>query len=189
MSELTAFTIAAARDGLKQKKFSAAELADAHLAAMEKARSLNAYVLETPERALAMAKASDARLAKGDAGPLEGVPLAIKDLFCTEGVRTTACSKILGDFTPTYESTVSANLWRDGALMLGKLNMDEFAMGSSNETSCYGPVINPWKGRRSASRISSARKACAPRRAPACWASSNRPMRAPSAATSSAMAR
>src|SRR5215468_5030575 len=106
MTELTALTIAAARDGLKQKKFSAAELADAHLAAMEKARSLNAYVLETPERALAMAKASDARIAKGDAGPLEGIPLGIKDLFATEGVRTTACSKILGDFQPTYESTV-----------------------------------------------------------------------------------
>ena len=94
MSELTELTIAAARDGLKQKKFSAAELADAHLAAIERARSLNAYVLETPERALAMAKASDARIAKGDAGPLEGVPLAIKDMFATEGVRTTACSHI-----------------------------------------------------------------------------------------------
>src|SRR5258705_11989048 len=116
MSELTALTIAAARDGLKHKKFSAAELADAHLAAMEKARSLNAYVLETPERALAMAKASDARIAKGHAGPLEGVPLAIKDMFCTEGVRTTACSHILDNFVPTYESTVSGHVWRDGAV-------------------------------------------------------------------------
>jgi aspartyl-tRNA(Asn)/glutamyl-tRNA(Gln) amidotransferase subunit A len=145
MSELTALTIAAARDGLKQKKFSAAELADAHLAAMEKARSLNAYVLETPERALAMAKASDARLAKGDGGPLEGVPLAIKDMFCTEGVRTTACSHILDNFVPTYESTVSANLWRDGAVLLGKTNNDEFAMGSSNETSFMGTVTSPWR--------------------------------------------
>jgi aspartyl-tRNA(Asn)/glutamyl-tRNA(Gln) amidotransferase subunit A len=145
MSELTALTIAAARDGLKQKKFSAAELADAHLAAMEKARSLNAYVLETPERALAMAKASDARIAKGDAGPLEGVPLAIKDMFCTEGVRTTACSHILDNFVPTYESTVSANLWRDGAVLLGKTNNDEFAMGSSNETSFMGAVTSPWR--------------------------------------------
>jgi aspartyl-tRNA(Asn)/glutamyl-tRNA(Gln) amidotransferase subunit A len=145
MSELTALTIAAARDGLKQKKFSAAELADAHLAAMEKARSLNAYVLETPERAQAMAKASDARIAKGDAGPLEGVPLAIKDLFCTEGVRTTACSHILDNFVPTYESTVSANLWRDGAVLLGKTNNDEFAMGSSNETSFLGTVTSPWR--------------------------------------------
>jgi aspartyl-tRNA(Asn)/glutamyl-tRNA(Gln) amidotransferase subunit A len=145
MSELTALTIAAARDGLKQKKFSAAELADAHLAAMEKARSLNAYVLETPERALAMAKASDARIAKGEAGPLEGVPIAIKDLFCTEGVRTTACSHILDNFVPTYESTVSANLWRDGAVLLGKTNNDEFAMGSSNETSFLGTVTSPWR--------------------------------------------
>jgi aspartyl-tRNA(Asn)/glutamyl-tRNA(Gln) amidotransferase subunit A len=145
MSELTALTIAAARDGLKQKKFSATELADAHLAAMEKARALNAYVLETPERALAMAKASDARLAKGDGGPLQGVPLAIKDMFCTEGVRTTACSHILDNFVPTYESTVSANLWRDGAVLLGKTNNDEFAMGSSNETSFMGTVTSPWR--------------------------------------------
>src|ERR1700749_1999645 len=119
MTELTALTIAAARDGLKQKKFSAGELADAHLAAMEKARSLNAYVLETPERALAMAKAADARIAAGKAGPPEGIPLAVKALFCTGGVRPTACSKILETFEPTYESTVSANLWRDGAVMLG----------------------------------------------------------------------
>ena len=145
MSELTALTIAAARDGLKQKKFSAAELADAHLAAMEKARSLNAYVLETPERAAAMAKASDARIAKGHAGPLEGVPLAIKDMFCTEGVRTTACSHILDNFVPTYESTVSSHLWRDGAVLLGKTNNDEFAMGSSNETSFMGNVTSPWR--------------------------------------------
>lgn len=145
MSELTTLTIADARDGLKQKQFSAAELADAHLAAMEKARSLNAYVLEAPERAGAMAKASDARIAKGDAGPLEGIPLAIKDMFCTEGVRTTACSHILDNFVPTYESTVSANLWRDGAVLLGKTNNDEFAMGSSNETSFMGTVISPWR--------------------------------------------
>src|SRR5437868_4305603 len=145
MSELTALTIANARDGLKQKKFSAAELADAHLAAIEKARLLNAYVLETPERAAAMAKAADARLAAGHAGPLEGIPLAIKDMFCTEGVRTTACSHILDNFVPTYESTVSGNLWRDGAVLLGKTNNDEFAMGSSNETSCFGAVTSPWR--------------------------------------------
>ena len=145
MSELVTLTIAAARDGLKQKKFSAAELADAHLMAIEQARSLNAYVLETPERALAMAKASDARIAKGDAGPLEGIPLAIKDMFATEGVRTTACSHILDNFVPAYESTVSAQLWRDGAVLLGKTNNDEFAMGSSNETSFMGPVISPWR--------------------------------------------
>jgi aspartyl-tRNA(Asn)/glutamyl-tRNA(Gln) amidotransferase subunit A len=145
MAELTSLTLAQARAALAKKTFSAAELADAHLAAMEKARALNAYVLETPERAQAMARASDARIAAGKAGPLEGIPLGIKDLFCTAGVRTTACSKILDGFTPTYESTVSANLWRDGAVMLGKLNNDEFAMGSSNETSCFGPVVNPWR--------------------------------------------
>jgi aspartyl-tRNA(Asn)/glutamyl-tRNA(Gln) amidotransferase subunit A len=145
MSELTALTIAQARDGLKQKKFSAAELADVHLAAIEKARSLNAYVLETPERASAMAKAADARLHRGDAGPLEGIPLAIKDMFCTEGTRTTACSHILDNFVPAYESTVTSHLWRDGAVMLGKTNNDEFAMGSSNETSFMGPVTSPWR--------------------------------------------
>src|SRR3954468_22177242 len=145
MSELTRLTIASARDGLKHKKFSAAELADSHLAAIEKARSLNAYVLETPERASAMAKAADARIAKGHAGPLEGIPLAIKDLFCTKGVRTTACSHILDNFVPTYESTITAQLWRDGAVMLGKTNNDEFAMGSSNETSCFGPAVSPWR--------------------------------------------
>src|SRR5450830_1339233 len=112
---------------------------------MEKARALNAYVLETPERASAMAKASDARIAVGKAGPLEGIPLAIKDMFCTEGVRSTACSHILGNFVPTYDSTVTAHLWRDGAVLLGKTNNDEFAMGSSNETSHFGPVTSPWR--------------------------------------------
>ena len=145
MTELTRLTIAAARDGLKQKKFSAAELAEAHLVAMERARALNAYVLETPERAHAMAKASDARIHKGEPHPLEGIPLAIKDMFATEGVRTTAGSRILENFVPTYELTVSAHLWRDGAVLLGKVNNDEFAMGSSNETSALGPVINPWR--------------------------------------------
>jgi len=145
MADLTALTIAAARDGLKQKSFSATELTEAHLAAMERARALNAFVLETPEQARAMAQAADARIASGQAGPLEGIPLGIKDLFCTKGVRTTAGSRILDGFTPTYESTVSANLWRDGAVMLGKTNNDEFAMGSSNESSCFGPVVNPWR--------------------------------------------
>jgi aspartyl-tRNA(Asn)/glutamyl-tRNA(Gln) amidotransferase subunit A len=143
--ELTSLTIAQARDGLAKKDFTAAELADAHLAAMERARALNAYVLETPERASAMAKAADARIAKGAAGPLEGIPLAIKDLFATENVRTTACSRILGEFSPAYESTVTANLWRDGAVLLGKTSCDEFAMGSSNETSAFGPVVSPWR--------------------------------------------
>ena len=145
MTDLTALTIAAAQDGLRRKEFTALELADAHLAAMERARGLNAYVLETPERAREMAKASDARLAAGNARPLEGIPVAVKDMFCTQGVRTTACSRILEPFVPAYESTVTANLWRDGAVLLGKTNNDEFAMGSSNETSCFGPVISPWR--------------------------------------------
>ena len=145
MTSLTSLTIAEARAGLAKKEFSAVELADAHLQAMEQARALNAYVLETPERASAMAKAADARIAKGMAGPLEGIPLAVKDLFATENVRTTACSRILENFEPPYESSVSANLWRDGAVLLGKTNNDEFAMGSSNETSAFGPVISPWR--------------------------------------------
>jgi aspartyl-tRNA(Asn)/glutamyl-tRNA(Gln) amidotransferase subunit A len=147
MTELTALTLAQARDGLRNKEFSAIELADAHLAAMADARALNAFVLETPELARKMAGDSDARLAKGQGGPLEGLPLGIKDLFCSDGVRTTACSHILENFVPPYESTVTANLWRNGAVMLGKLNCDEFAMGSSNETSHFGPVVSPWRRR------------------------------------------
>lgn len=138
-------TLAEARDALKAKRLSARELTQAHLDAMGKARVLNAYLLETPDRALAMADASDQKLAAGEARPLEGIPLGIKDLFCTDGVTTTAGSKILETFTPHYESAVSANLWRDGAVMLGKLNLDEFAMGSSNETSAFGNVISPWR--------------------------------------------
>jgi len=149
MTALTSLTLAAARDGLKKKQFSALELTEAYLAAMERARVLNAYVIETPEKARGMARASDSRLARGEGGALEGIPLGIKDLFATEGVHTQACSHILDGFKPTYESTVTANLWRDGAVMLGKLNMDEFAMGSSNETSYYGNVVNPWKRRNS----------------------------------------
>src|SRR5260221_448357 len=147
MSDLTKLTLKAALDGLGAKSFSSVEITQAHVEAVEAARALNAYVLETPEKALDMAKASDARRASGSAGPLDGAPLGIKDLFCTKGVRSTAGSKIIGDFKPTYESTVTANLWRDGAVMLGKLNMDEFAMGSSNETSAWGPVVNPWRSR------------------------------------------
>ncbi len=145
MSSLTSLTLKAALDGLADKSFSSVEITQAHIEAVEAARALNAYVLETPEKALEMAKASDARRAAGNAGPLDGAPLGIKDLFCTEGVRTTAASKIIGEFVPTYESTITANLWRDGAVMLGKLNLDQFAMGSSNETSCFGPVVNPWR--------------------------------------------
>jgi len=147
MTQLTSLTLAEARAGLAKKQFSAAELADAHLAAMERARSLKAFVLETPEKARAMAKSSDAKIAKGEGGPLEGVPLAIKDMFCTKDVRTTACSHILDNFVPTYESTVTAQLWRDGAVILGKTANDEFAMGSSNETAFCGPVISPWRRR------------------------------------------
>jgi aspartyl-tRNA(Asn)/glutamyl-tRNA(Gln) amidotransferase subunit A len=146
MSDLTKLTLKTALEGLESKSFSAVELTQAHVEAVESAKALNAYVLETPEKALEMARASDARRARGEAGALDGAPLGVKDLFCTEGVRSTACSKILGNFVPTYESTVTANLWRDGAVMVGKLNMDEFAMGSSNESSAYGPVINPWRG-------------------------------------------
>ncbi len=149
MTSLTALTIASAREGLRRKEFSAVELTEAYIAAIEKARILNAYIVETPEMARAMAKVSDTKLAKGEAGALEGIPLGIKDLYATKGVHTQACSHILDGFKPTYESTVTANLWRDGAVMLGKLNMDEFAMGSSNETSYYGNVINPWRRKNS----------------------------------------
>ncbi len=146
MTDLTSLTLAEALDGMEKKQFSSLEITDAFLGAIEKANPhLNAYVVVTPEIARERAKAADAKRASGKAGPLEGAPLGIKDLFCTEGVRTTACSGILGEFTPTYESTVSGNLKRDGAVMLGKLNMDEFAMGSSNETSHFGPVISPWR--------------------------------------------
>ena len=149
MTKLTGMTLKAARDGLAARDYTSVELTRAHLEAMETAKVLNAFVLDTPDKALEMAAASDRRIAAGEAGPLEGLPIGIKDLFCTEGVRATACSKILGDFTPTYESTVTSQLWRDGAVMLGKLNMDEFAMGSSNENSAFGPVINPWKSKAS----------------------------------------
>ena len=145
MSDLTGLTLKAALDGLAAKAFSSEEITQAHVAAVEASSALNAFVVKTPEKALAMARASDARRAAGDAGPLDGAPLGIKDLFCTEGVESTAGSMILRGFKPTYESTVTANLWRDGAVMLGKLNMDEFAMGSSNETSAWGPVVNPWR--------------------------------------------
>jgi aspartyl-tRNA(Asn)/glutamyl-tRNA(Gln) amidotransferase subunit A len=145
MTALTDLTIAEARQGLRGKQFSAREIALAHIGAMEAARPLNAFIAETPERALEMAAASDRRLAKGEALALDGMPLAVKDLFCTEGVATTAGSRILGGFTPPYESTVTARLWQAGAVMLGKTNMDEFAMGSSNITSAYGKVESPWR--------------------------------------------
>jgi len=145
MSDLTKLTLKAALAGLKARDFSSVDITKAHIEAIEQARGLNAYVLETPDKALAMAAASDERLARGEGGALEGAPLGIKDLFCTDGVRSTAASKILSNFVPAYESTVTSQLWRDGGVMLGKLNLDEFAMGSSNETSAFGPVINPWR--------------------------------------------
>jgi len=146
-SDPTRFTIAEARDALAAKQISATELTNAHLSAITAAKSLNAFITETPDRALSAAESSDARIAAGEARPLEGIPLAIKDLFCTDGVRTTAASRILDNFFPTYESAVTQNLWNAGAIMLGKTNLDEFAMGSSNETSYFGPVINPWRAR------------------------------------------
>jgi aspartyl-tRNA(Asn)/glutamyl-tRNA(Gln) amidotransferase subunit A len=146
-AELTELTLAEARDGLERGDFTARELTAAHLQAMEAARALNAFITETPELALAAASRSDDRRAKGNALPLDGLPIAIKDLFCTEGVATTAASRILESFTPPYESTVTAKLWRDGAVPLGKTNLDEFAMGSSTTTSHFGPTENPWRGR------------------------------------------
>jgi aspartyl-tRNA(Asn)/glutamyl-tRNA(Gln) amidotransferase subunit A len=139
-------TVAELRDGFRAGDFSAREAAEAFNAAVAGAKTLNAFLVETPDHALAAADAADkARAAGEDAKPLAGVPLGIKDLFCTEGVPTTAASNILGGFTPPYESTITANLWRAGAGMLGKLNMDQFAMGSSNETSAFGDVISPWR--------------------------------------------
>jgi len=145
MTTLTDLSLTDAVAGLRSRAFSSRELTEAHLQVIAESRALNAFVLETPDTALAMATASDERLTRGEGGPLEGATLGVKDLFCTKGVRSTAGSRILGNFIPTYESTVTANLWRDGAVLLGKLNMDEFAMGSSNETSAFGPVINPWR--------------------------------------------
>jgi aspartyl-tRNA(Asn)/glutamyl-tRNA(Gln) amidotransferase subunit A len=144
LTDLTSLTLAEARDHLASRAISSVEITTAHLEAIERAKALNAYIVTTADRALQMAEASDVRLAKGEGGPLEGLPIGVKDLYATKGVHTQACSHILDGFKPTYESTVTANLWRDGAVMLGKLNMDEFAMGSSNETSYYGPVASPW---------------------------------------------
>ncbi len=149
MTDLTSLKISQIRDGLKAGDFTAVELTEKYIAAVQEASELNAYVCQTPDQAIEMAKASDARIAKGKANgqirALEGVPLGIKDLFATKGVHTQACSHILDGFKPAYNSTVTQNLFSDGAVMLGKLNMDEFAMGSSNETSYYGNVVNPWR--------------------------------------------
>ncbi len=148
MTKLTDLTIAAARDALAAKEFSATELTEAYIQAMEAGRDLNAYITETPDVALERARESDDRRARGGhIGSMDGMPIAMKDLFCTEGVLTTAGSHILDGFTPPYESTVSANLRSAGAVMLGKANLDEFAMGSANITSYYGPVKNPWSAK------------------------------------------
>ncbi len=150
MSDLTKLSLAAIRDGLKNKEFSASEITNAYLSAIEEANpKLNAYISVEADIALNMAKKSDERLAKGEGGALEGVPVGVKDLFATKGVHTQAASHILDGFKPEYESFVTNNLWQDGAVMLGKLNMDEFAMGSSNETSYYGAVINPHRAKDS----------------------------------------
>lgn len=146
MTNLVELNLSDMRDGLRAKKFSAVELTQAHIAQIEKYNAdLNAFILPTPERALEDAKRSDEKLAKGEAGVIEGIPVGVKDLFCTKGVRTTACSHILDNFIPPYESTVTQNIWNAGGVMLGKLNMDQFAMGSANMTSYFGPVKNPWK--------------------------------------------
>ena len=145
MTELNKLTLAEARDKLRAKDVTSVELTEACLSAIDGAGALNAFVHNTPELALEQAKAADARLATGDAPAMCGLPLGIKDLFCTKGVPSQAASGILEGFTPEYESTVTQNLFDAGAVMLGKLNMDEFAMGSSNETSVYGNAVSPWR--------------------------------------------
>ena len=145
MSDLIGLTVAQLRDGFRAGEFSAREIADQFVAAVETGRALNAFIVETPEHAIGAAEAADRERASGQVGALSGIPLGIKDLFCTQGYQTTAASHILEGFTPTYESTVTARLFAAGAGMLGKLNMDQFAMGSSNETSAFGNVISPWR--------------------------------------------
>jgi len=142
---LLALDLAEARDGLARKLFSARELTAAYNDAVAEAKPLNAYITPTPEHALAMAEAADRRLARDEALPLDGIPVAVKDLFCTRDIPTTAGSRILDGFRPPYESAVTDKLWQAGAVMLGKTNLDEFGMGSSNTTSWYGPVENPWR--------------------------------------------
>ena len=144
MTDLTKLTIAEAKDGLNKKEFTAVELTEAYIKNMEAKRNLNAFVCETPDKALEQAKASQTKIERGEGGILEGISLGIKDLFCTKGIATTACSNLLKGFVPPYESTVTSNLLKAGANFLGKLNLDEFAMGGSNETSAFGPVVNPW---------------------------------------------
>ena len=145
MKKLNNLTITEAKAGLKNRDFSVKELLQDHLDAMEKNNDLNAYILETSSIAFDQAEESQKRIDRNEAGILEGIPVGVKDLFCTKDIRTTACSNILRNFVPKYESTVTSNLFKQGALMLGKTNMDEFAMGSANVNSCFGDVKNPWK--------------------------------------------
>ena len=145
MADLLSLSAVEARAALYAGEVSAPELTGAYLAAIEETGALNNYVAVTADKAMEMAEASQARIKAGEAGLIEGIPVGVKDLFCTAGVASTACSKILEGFTPTYESTVTANLWREGGVMLGKINCDEFAMGSANETSAFGPAVNPWQ--------------------------------------------
>jgi len=149
MTDLTKLKIAEARDLLAKGDISSRELTEAHIEAVDAADGLNVFVAKTPETALRHADAADAKIKAGDAKGMTGIPVGVKDLYATKGVHTQACSHILDGFKPEYESTVTQNLWNDGAVMLGKLNMDEFAMGSSNENSCYGPVKNPWRAKGS----------------------------------------
>ena len=144
MTDITKLTIHETLKGLKNKEFSSIDVTKAYIKNIEEKRKYNAYVTECIDTAIEQANQADKRYANGTNRSLEGIPLGIKDLFCTKGIRTTACSKILGNFIPPYESTVTANLLNDGAVFLGKLSLDEFAMGGSNETSAFGPVINPW---------------------------------------------
>lgn len=153
MTELTTLSIAEARDKLRNKDISAAELTETFITAVEGGDALNAYSVKTPESARAQAAAADERLGSGDAPSLCGIPIGVKDLYCTKGVNSQSGSNILRDFKPAYESTVTQNLWDKGAVMLGKLSMDEFAMGSSNETACYGPVVSPWRAQGSEAKL------------------------------------
>ncbi|MDC1087186.1 Asp-tRNA(Asn)/Glu-tRNA(Gln) amidotransferase subunit GatA [Alphaproteobacteria bacterium] len=144
MSDLLNLDLSGAKKALNKKEISSLELTNAYLDAIEKTSSLGAYIDLQKDYALQMAKKSDKKISQGIAGPLEGIPIGVKDMFCTKDIKTTASSKILENFYPTYESTVTQNLWNDGAVMLGKLSCDEFAMGSSNETAAKGNVLNPW---------------------------------------------
>jgi aspartyl-tRNA(Asn)/glutamyl-tRNA(Gln) amidotransferase subunit A len=146
MTNANRLTIADARDALRAGDLTSVELTDACLGAIDAAGALNAFVHHTPDMARDMARAADQRIKAGDAAPMTGIPVGVKDVFCVKGVPSQAGSRILQGFTPEYESTVTQNLWNAGAVMLGKLNQDEFAMGSTNESSCYGPAVNPWRG-------------------------------------------